>query len=142
VIALFALGLALHAQQVLAERHAGDLQSPGWTGLQGLPLALYGLASVTPLGKALWWWLAPPLTLLPLLGWASLGGRAGLFATLWFAGYLLMVSLFARYENFYWLSLVLPAYGAGLALVPRAILDLVSALRRRPRAASAGLPAT
>jgi hypothetical protein len=143
VIALFALGMTLHAQAVLAERLPGDLNSPGWTGLQGLPLALYGLVSVTPFGKALWWWLSPPVVLLPLLGWAALGGRTGLFATLWFAGYLLLVSLFARYENFYWLSLMLPAYGAGLALVPRAIIDLVTALRlRRPlRAASAGSPA-
>ena len=141
VIALFALGLALHAQAVIAERLPGDLPSQGWNGLQGLPLAMYGLMSVTPLGKMGIWWLGPPLTLLPLLGWAALGGRQGLFATLWFGGFLLMVSLFARYENFYWLSLVLPAYGAGLALVPRALIDLVSALRRRPRAASAGSPA-
>ena len=96
---------------------------------------------MTPLGK-LWWWLGPPLALLPLLGWAALGGRRGLFATLWFGGYLLMVSIFPRYENFYWLSLMLPAYGAGLALVPRALTDLVIALRLRPRAAGAGLPAT
>jgi hypothetical protein len=140
VIALFALGMVLHSQAVLAERLPGDLRSPGWTGLQGLPLALYGLASVTPLGK-LWWWLGPPLLVLPLLGWAALGGRTGLFATLWFAGFILLVSLFARYENFYWLSLMIPAYGAGLALVPRAVSDLVSALRRRPNAANAGSPA-
>jgi hypothetical protein len=79
--------------------------------------------------------------LLPLLGWTALGGRQGLFATLWFAGFILAVSLFARYVNFYWLSLMLPAYGAGLALVPRAVMDLVSALRRRPDAASTGSPA-
>ena len=141
VVALFALGLFLHAQAVIAERLPGDLQSQGWTGLQGLKFPLYGLMSVTPLGR-LWWWLGPPLALLPLLGWVSLGGRRVLFATLWFAGYLLAVSLFARQENFYWMSLMLPAYGAGLALVPRALADLVSALRPRPRAAGAGLPAT
>jgi hypothetical protein len=141
VLALFALGMFLHSQAVIADRHPGDLQSQGWNAMQGLPLALYGLMSVTPLGK-LWWWLGPPLALLPLLGWAALGGRRGLFATLWFGGYLLMVSIFPRYENFYWLSLKLPAYGAGLALVPRALSDLVTALRLRPRAAGAGLPAT
>lgn len=141
LIALFALGLALHAQAVIAERLPGDLPSEGWNGLQGLPLAMYGLISVTPLGKMGVWWLGPPLTLLPLLGWAALGGRPGLFAMLWFGGFLLTVSLFARYVNFYWLSLMLPAYGAGLALVPRALCDLVSALRRPPDAASAGSPA-
>jgi hypothetical protein len=141
VIALFALGLALHAQAVIAERQPGDLASQGWNGFQGLPLAMYGLVSVTPLRQMDIWWLAPPLTLLPLLGWAALGGRQGLFAVLWFAGFILAVSLFARYVNFYWLALMLPAYGAGLALVPRAVTDLVSALRRRPDAADAGSPA-
>lgn len=141
VLALYAVGMALHAEAVLAERLPGDLQSQGWTGMQGLPLPLFGLVSVTPLSK-LWWWLGPPLALLPLLGWAGLGGRRGLFATLWFAGFLLMVSLFARYVNFYWVSVALPAYGAGLALVPRSIVELVSVLRRRPHAANVGLPAT
>jgi hypothetical protein len=141
VIALFALGLALHAQAVIAERQPGDLASQGWNGFQGLPLAMYGLVSVTPLRQMDIWWLAPPLTLLPLLGWAALGGRQGLFAVLWFAGFILAVSLFARYVNFYWLALMLPAYGAGLALVPRAVTDLVSALRRRPGAADGGSPA-
>lgn len=141
VVALFGLGMVLHSQAVIAERHPGDLQSQGWSGVQGLALALYGLMSTVPLNK-LWWWLGPPLALLPLLGWAALGGRAGLFATLWFAGYFLLMSIFPRYENFYWISLVLPAYGAGLALVPRALIDLVTALRLRPGAAGAGLPAT
>ena len=140
VIALFAVGMALHAQAVIAERHPGDLPSQGWTGLQGPRLALFGLMSVTPLAQ-LWWWLGPPLAILPVLGWLALGGRTALFAALWFAGYFLMVSLFARYVNFYWLALVLPAYGIGLALVPRAVIDLVSALRPRPDAAGDGSPA-
>lgn len=143
VIALFALGMYFHAQEVIAERLPKDLNSEGWTGMQGVPFTMYGLMSVTPLGK-LPWQLGAPLSLLPLLGWASLGGRRGLFATLWFGGYLLATALFARQVNFYWLSLVLPAYGAGLALVPRAIYDLVTALRLRrpPGAAGAGSPAT
>jgi hypothetical protein len=142
VLALFAVGMALHAHEVAAERLPKDLNSEGWSGLQGLPFTLYGLMSVTQLGKVPWH-LGAPLALLPLLGWAALGGRRGLFATLWFGGYFLATSLFARQVNFYWLSLVLPAYGAGLALVPRAIYDLVKALRLRRRrgAASAGSPA-
>jgi hypothetical protein len=47
--------------------------------MQGLPFTLYGLMSVTPLGEVPWE-LGAPLALLPLLGWAALGGRAGLFA--------------------------------------------------------------
>jgi hypothetical protein len=149
VIALFAVGLAVHAQTVAAYRLPGDLPSQGWNGVQGPALALYGLMSVAGLGRLPGWlhfpfalplWLGPLLALLPLLGWAALGGRRGLFATLWFVGYFVDVSIFARRMNFYWLSLVLPLYGAGLALVPGAMGDLVNALRRRPRAASAGSP--
>jgi len=146
LLALFAIGLALHAQAVIAFRLPGDLPSQGWTGMQGPAFPLYGLVSVTGLGQlshstGLPWWIVPPLTLLPLLGWAALGGRRGLFATLWFGGFMLAVSLFARQVNFYWLSMVLPAYGAGLAFVPRALVDLVTALRRPLRAADGGLPA-
>jgi len=40
-----------------------------------------------------------------------------------------VMALFARAENFYWVLMVLPAYGAGLALAPLALTDLASALR-------------
>jgi hypothetical protein len=114
--------------------------SPPWAGLQGPALAVYGLASVTLL-QTLPPWLGPPLAVLPLLGWIAVGGRTGLFAALWAAGYALAVSLFGRQEHFYWLSLLIPIYGAGLAFVPRALADLVSALRRPPDAAGSGFPA-
>lgn len=140
VIALFAAGMALHAQAVIAQQLPGDLVSPGWTGFQGPALPLFGIVTVTLL-QMLPAWIAAPLAVLPLLGWLGLGGRLGLFATLWFAGYALAVGLFARQENFYWLALLIPAYGAGLALVPRAVADLTAALRGRPpRAAAPGSP--
>ena len=140
VIALFAVGMALHAQAVTVHQLPGDLVSPGWAGFKGPVLPLSGIVTVTLL-QALPAWLGGPLAVLPLLGWAALGGRLGLFATLWFAGYVLFVALSARAENFYWLALMVPAYGAGLALVPRALADLTAALRgRRPRAAAPGSP--
>lgn len=140
VIVLFAAGMALHAQAVAAHQLPGDMVSPGWTGFQGPALPLFGIVTVTLL-QTLPAWLAGPLAVLPLLGWLALGSRLGLFATLWFAGYALAVALFARQENFYWLALMIPAYGAGLALVPRALADLMAALRARPpRAAEPGSP--
>ena len=140
VVALFAVGMALHAQAVIAHQLPGDLVSPGWAGFEGPVLAVSGIVMVTLL-DALPAWLGPPLAVLPLVGWLGLGGRLGLFATLWFAGYALGVALFARQENFYWLALMIPAYGAGLALVPRALADLTVALRGRPpRAAGPGSP--
>ena len=140
LLALFAAGMALHAQAVAAAQLPGDLVSPSWSGLLGPALPLYGLLSVTLL-QQMPSELGAPLTVLPLLGWAALGGRTALFALLWFAGYAFGVSLFGRQEHFYWLSLLIPIYGAGLAFLPRALGDLVSALRRRPRAADSGFPA-
>ncbi len=99
----------------------------------GLGLPLYALASLTAL-LFLPVWLAAPLAMLPLLGWLGLGGRLGLFATLWFAGFLTMVALFARPENFYWVQLTLPALFAGFAFVPRALADLAFAIRATPKA--------
>lgn len=128
LLALFAIGLALHAHAVTAARLPGDEVSQGWTELLGPAMFLSSLAQLTPL-LVIPPAAAAPLALLPLLGWAGLGGRTGLVATLWFAGFALFVALFARAGNFYWALLVLPAYAGGLALAPRALGDLVAALR-------------
>jgi hypothetical protein len=140
VVLLFGIGMALHAQAVIAQQMPGDMVSPGWTGFQGPALPLFGMVTVTLL-QTLPAWIAAPLAVLPFLGWLALGGRLGLFASLWFAGYTLAVALFARQENFYWLAVLIPAYGAGLAFAPRALVDLTAALRGRPpRAAASGSP--
>ena len=60
----------------------------------------------------------------------AVGGRLGALASLWFAGFIAAVAIFARQENFYWMGLFVPAYGVGLAFVPRALADLVAAVRR------------
>jgi hypothetical protein len=130
LLALFTIGLALHAHAVAAARLPGDAVSAGWSEMLGLAMFLESVSQLTPLlvvPSA----VAAPLALLPLLGWTGLGGRIGLVATLWFAGFALFVALFARAGNFYWALLVLPAYAGGLALAPRALADLVAALRER-----------
>ena len=78
--------------------------------------------------------------MLPLLGRAALGGRMGTLALGWFAGFLLFVSLFARLENFYWMGLVVPAYGVGRAFVPRAIVDALSLRETSSDAAATATP--
>ncbi|WP_370191063.1 hypothetical protein [Qipengyuania sp.] len=128
-IALIAAGLALHAGAVAAVRLPGDLHSEGWHGMLGLSLPFYGI-DVTTLLVLLPHWIAGPLIVLALLGWLSLGGRLGAFASLWFAGFIAAAAIFARLENFYWMGLFVPAYGVGLAFVPRAASDLAAALRR------------
>jgi hypothetical protein len=142
-ILLFFIGMYFHAQAVIAHQLPTDIVSEGWDAHQGPALALHGIVLISLL-SVLPIWLGPPLAFLPLLGWAGLGGRLGLFASVWFLGFITMVALFARIDNFYWLALLFPAYGAGLALAPRAISDLWSAVRssrdRPPGAAASGSP--
>jgi hypothetical protein len=129
VLVLLAIGLALHAAAVANIRQPGDLVSSGWRGLLGPALPLYGI-HISTLLQTLPTWLAGPLGVLPLLGWFAAGGRLGALASLWFAGFIAAVAIFARQENLYWMGLFIPAYGVGLAFLPRAIADLAVALRR------------
>lgn len=128
VIALFAAYMALHYFNVSIRLGVEDRPSPGWNALNGPALPLLSLSllppySLVPLA------LGAPLGVLSLFGWAGRGGRIAAFAALWFAGFALAISLFARAENFYWIMLILPAFAAGLALAPRALVDLVAAAR-------------
>lgn len=129
LLAVFAGGMGLHYFAVSAEGLPGDRASQGWGGLAGYGLPLMALCRLTGL-TFLPMVIGAPLAILPLLGWASLGGRTGLFASLWFAGLFTMVALFARPENFYWVQLGLPAYGIGLAFAPRALFELGRSLVR------------
>jgi hypothetical protein len=126
LLALFSLGMGAHYLAVEAGRLASDPASQGWMGLAGYGLPLSALIRLTPLAL-LPPILAGPLAVLPLLGWVGLGGRLGLFASLWFAGFLTGIALFARPDNFYWTQMVLPAYAIGLAFAPRALADLYKA---------------
>lgn len=125
VLAVFAGALMLHAAAVEAARLPGDLASQGWNARAGYGLPLAALGDLTGL-RHLPPMLAVPLAVLPLIGWAGLGGRMGLFAALWFAGLATMMALFARPANFYWVELALPAYAIGLAFAPRALAELIS----------------
>lgn len=123
ILALFALGMYGHFLGVEAHTSPGGPQSQGWEALAGYSLPIAALLKLTFL-QAIPPIIAAPLAILPLIGWLGLGGRAGLFATLWCVGHFTALALFARPENFYWVQLVLPAYLIGLAFAPRALLDL------------------
>ena len=123
LLALFAGGMVLHYAAVEAGRLPGGLASQGWDAKAGYRLPLTALAHLTGL-RLLPVSLAVPLAVLPLIGWAAIGGRIGMFAVLWFGGLFTMMALFARPENFYWVQLALPAYGIGLAFAPRGLFEL------------------
>lgn len=126
LIGLFALGIALHARAVLAVTMAGDPASQGWNAMRGPFAALVDLVDASLLNR-LPGPLAYPLALLALLGWAAVPLRQTRFALLWFAGYALMLALFARAQNFYWAIVLLPAWFIGFAFLPRALRDLAQA---------------
>jgi MFS family permease len=130
LLALFALGMGLHWSAIESLRQPGDPASQGWSDLVGYALPLMALARLTGL-LLLPLHIASPVAILPLIGWLGLGGRIGLFAALWFAGLATMMALFARPENFYWAQLGLPAYGIGLAFVPRALAEVTGRLARQ-----------
>ncbi|GAA5054173.1 hypothetical protein GCM10023208_16740 [Erythrobacter westpacificensis] len=124
LLLLFAVMMGLHYHYVEMRRALGDPASQGWDVMAGLALPLMALSRLTPL-LVLPTALAAPLAILPFVGWLGLGGRMGLFAALWFAGFFTAMALFARPENFYWVQLTLPAYVAGLAFAPRALGELL-----------------
>lgn len=135
VVSLFAVGMYFHAQNVALHVLPTDLDSPGWDAFNGPRLPFYAMAKLTAL-VMIKPWVAAMLAMLPLVGWLALGGRLGLFASLWFLGYFLMLSLFARTNNNYWVLLVMPAYAVGFALLPRALWELVTVAVKGPKSLS------
>ncbi|MEO7384651.1 MAG: hypothetical protein ABIU18_06930 [Novosphingobium sp.] len=128
VVVLFGVGMALHAQAVHAVALPTDLASEGWRGFRGPSAVLLDLVDVSLLNR-LPGPLAYPLTLLALLGWSAAPLRQARFALLYFAGYALMLALFARTQNFYWATVLLPLWFVGFAFLPRAVRELCGAMR-------------
>ena len=123
LLAIFATYMFTHYLNIEALRMSGDRASQGWDAMLGYGLPLMAISRLSAL-LVLPVMVAAPLAILPLLGWLGMGGRMGLFAALWFAGFFTAMALFARPVNFYWAQLLLPAYMVGLAFAPRALVEL------------------
>jgi len=131
-LGVFAVVLALHAQAVAGVVRPLDPVSPGWAGMLGFGFFVRALASGTalsllPLG------VAGPLVALSLVGWAGWREPLALRMVAVLAVYALLMGLFARADNFYWVLLVAPASLVGLALAPDAVRDLFAAALDRRR---------
>jgi hypothetical protein len=123
LVVLFCAGLWLHVAQVTALLLPGDRPADGWLALRGLRGLTSNLAATSPL-QFLPMWLAAPLALLPLIGWAGWKSPLGTFAALLCAGYGLLFMIAGRDNNFYWALVVTPVWFVGLAFVPLALRSL------------------
>ena len=128
LIAAWGAFMAIHAQEVMAQWQPHDLVSQGWHAMQGFSGFLKAVIFTSPLQR-LPLGLALFAAMIPLVGWLALDGREGLFAALTVGGFALMIALFSRADTFYWGAIMLPWYGAGYALLPRAFYQLYGAIR-------------
>ena len=125
LVAGFLILLWIHVSTVASYTTEADPLSSSWLALRGLN----GWLDAISLNSALYHlpsWIAGPLVLLPLLGWAALRDRLGCEATLLFVGYGVFFMLAGRENNFYWGLVVVPAWFVGLYWMPFALRDLVS----------------
>lgn len=130
LVLLFALGLAWHLHEVGRYLLPSDRPSPPWMVFRGLP-GLTGNVVNSSVLHLLPGYLAAPLALLPLLGWAAWKSPAGRFFTLLFAGYGVLFMIAGRANNFYWALVVTPAWFVGYAFLPMALRSLARAAQGR-----------
>lgn len=121
--AVFLTVLAVHLQLVSAQTSPTDPTSPGWLELRGLSGWLSNIVLSSNL-RFLPHWLAGPLVVVMLAGWAGWRSPAGTFGTLLFLGYALAFAIAGRPENYYWGMTIAPAMFLGLAFAPRALVSL------------------
>ncbi len=122
-VLVFGIALSVHLAQIAQYTSAADPASPGWLALRGLA----GWTSNIVLSSQLHLlpgWLAAPLAILPLLGWAAWRSWFGLTGFLLCFGYGVVFMIAGRDNNFYWALIVMPIWFVGYAFVPRAMASL------------------
>lgn len=119
----FFVGLAIHLHQVAQHVLPGDGNSASWFALRGLSGWLSNVVLSSNL-RILPHFVAGPLVVLMVLGWAGWRSSAGSFGTLLYLGYALAFMIAGRAENYYWGAMVAPAMFIGLAFAPRALKSL------------------
>lgn len=119
---------AWHLQVISAQLRPDDPTSASWITLRGLSglLSLYVLP--TPL-RFLPSWLANPVIVLALFGWAGWKSPLGTTVTLLLLGYGLAFMIAGRPENWYWGALVTTVIFAGLAFAAGSLRGAARAAR-------------
>ena len=128
VIAAWFAYLGVHLWLVAQQVRPDDVVGPNWLMLRGLSGWLSSVVLSSNL-RFLPHFVAGPLVLLMVLGWAGWRSALGSTATLLFLGYGLLFMIAGRADNFYWGAVIAPAMFAGLAFMPRAVKSLAKAAR-------------
>lgn len=130
LVLAFGAGMAVHLLMVAHVTTSADPVSPSWLALRGLGGWTSNIVLSSPL-YLLPPWLAAPLALLPLLGWAGWKSWFGLTGFLLCLGYGIAFMIAGRDDNFYWALMVMPVWFVGYAFVPRAFASLWTSARGR-----------
>ncbi|MBH5321033.1 hypothetical protein [Aurantiacibacter sediminis] len=128
LVLVFGAALTMHLLAVGAVTTQADPASPGWLSLRGLGGWTANIVLSSPL-YLLPPFIAAPLALLPLLGWAGWRSWFGLTGFLLCLGYGVLFMIAGRDNNFYWALIVMPVWFVGLAMVPRAFSSLWNSAR-------------
>ena len=126
--AVFGLYLVWHLGQVAQHVLPSDPMGPSWLELRGLSGWLSNVVLSSNM-RFLPHFIAGPLVVLMVLGWASWKSPLGTTATLLYLGYGLAFMIAGRPDNFYWGAVVAPAMFVGLAFAPRGIGSLARSAR-------------
>lgn len=124
--ALFLALLWVHLDIVAAQTLPGDEPSKSWLALRGLSGWLSNVVLSSNL-RLLPHWIAGPLAVAMVFGWAGWRSPAGSFGTLLFLGYALAFMIAGRADNYYWGAVIAPPMFIGLAFAPRALVSLARA---------------
>ncbi|MDE1467227.1 hypothetical protein [Aurantiacibacter sp. D1-12] len=128
VVLLFAGVLTAHLIAVSGVTSEADPASPGWMALRGIGGWTANIVLSSPL-HLLPPYVAAPLVLLPLLGWAAWRSWFGVTGFLLCLGYGVLFMIAGRDNNFYWALIVMPVWFVGYAFVPRALASLWNSAR-------------
>lgn len=123
LVAVFAVAYAWHLHLIALQTLPSDPVGPSWLAMRGLG----GFLSNTVLSSNLRFlphYIAGPLTILMLFGWAAWRSSAGTTGLLLYGGYALLFAIAGRNDNFYWGAVVTPVMGLGLAFVPMGLRAL------------------
>lgn len=124
--AVFVAALAWHLDVIAAQVLPSDRPSDPWLVMRGLSGWLSNVVLSSNL-RFLPGWVAGPIVMLMIAGWAGWRSPAGTFGTFLFLGYGLAFMVAGRPDNFYWGAAIAPAMFIGLAFATRAIKSLVRA---------------